>query len=319
MKKNIGFAMMAISLAGCASFSRTPQSYQGRMIEFKSGAEGFDTRTFFYEGEKEVVAFDSQFTPELARQSLAHLRKFTNKPISWLVITHPNPDKFNGASVFKAEGAKIISSVSTAQAIPEVHAYKKYFFVKLAKMFTEENYPNLTAVDQTFERQTDLILQGGEKIELRELSHPGVSSTQTVAYVPSLKSLMVGDLIHHEAHAWLEGGIVKGQARPTLKEWIWDLQELSTLFPAEAQVFAGRGVTVDLASAVVAQVNYLERARELVRQELKALKKDLTEAEAPQFYKKLATKFSSQFPNYKIPYMIEYGVYGLVQSEKNIR
>ncbi len=121
---NTSIAMMAISLSGCSTIPAKAEAHQGRISEFKSGPNGFDTRTFFYEGQNEVIAFDSQFTPELAKQSIEHLRKFTNKPITWLVITHPNPDKFNGASVFKAEGARILSSQATANSIPGVHAYK---------------------------------------------------------------------------------------------------------------------------------------------------------------------------------------------------
>ena len=64
-------AMMAISTAGCATSPANANAYKGRVIEFKSGPEGFDTKTFFYEGESAVVAFDAQFTPALAEQAIA--------------------------------------------------------------------------------------------------------------------------------------------------------------------------------------------------------------------------------------------------------
>ncbi len=254
-------AMMAISITGCNTLPSKAQAYQGRVIEFKSGPEGFDTRTFFYEGENEVVAFDAQFTPALAKQSLVHLRKYTEKPVTWLVITHPNPDKFNGASVFKSEGARIIASNATAEAIPGVHAYKEYFFVEMAKMFKKEEYPQPTAIDQTFDKEMEIVLRGGERIQLQELSQPGVSNTQTVAYIGSLKALMVRDLVHSKAHAWLEGGIVNGKATPTIQGWIADLKELATKFPSDTAVYGGRGVTTDLATAVPEQINYLRKCR----------------------------------------------------------
>ncbi|OYZ11329.1 MAG: hypothetical protein B7Y39_19465 [Bdellovibrio sp. 28-41-41] len=156
---NVSLAMMAISVSGCAMAPAKGIAHKGRIIEYKSGQEGFDTRTFFYEAENEVVAFDAQFTLELAKKSIAHLRTFTNKPISWLVITHPNPDKFNGASVFKDEGAKILSSKHTADAIPGVHAYKEYYFVEIAKMFKKGEYPQPSPIDQTFEEKMDLVLR----------------------------------------------------------------------------------------------------------------------------------------------------------------
>lgn len=320
MKKlmNMSMAMMAVSLTGCGTTPTKSGPAQGRMIEFKSGAEGFDTRTFFYEGENEVVAFDAQFTPALAEQAIRKLRELTDKPITWLVITHPNPDKFNGASVFRREGARIISSSATAKAIPGVHAYKEYFFVEMAKMFKKGDYPQPVAVDQTFDGQMDLVLRGGERLRLRELSRPGVSSTQTVAFIESANALVVGDLVHHKAHAWLEGGIVDGKASPAIEGWISDLQEIAALYPATTKVYGGRGLTVDLKTATEEQIRYLTEARALVRSELNRLgqrAKGFSGPDAGALYKDLALKFEQRFPDYVLPYMIEYGAYGLVQSE----
>lgn len=318
---NMTLAMMAISTSAGASAAKANTNGngpKGRIIEFKSDANGFDTRTFFYEGEKEVVAFDAQFTPELARQSIAHLRTYTNKPISWLVISHPNPDKFNGASVFKEAGAKILASTRTAAAIPEVHAYKEYFFVEIAKMFRRGQYPQPVSVDHVFSGQMDLVLQGGERIELRELSQPGVSSTQTVAYIKSAKALFVGDLIHYKAHAWLEGGIVEGKPIPRIDGWIADLNEVATLYSNETQVFGGRGRSSELGIAVESQVRYLRAAVQLIDDQLRVSgisANDLNGPNAGAFYRALAEKFQRAFPDYELPYMIEYGAYGLVQSE----
>jgi hypothetical protein len=97
-----------------------------------------------------------------------------------------------------------------------VHAYKKYFFVNMAKMFTEENYPALESIDEVFEGRLELKLSNGKSVKLVELKGPGVSSTQTVAIVPELNALIVGDMIHHKAHAWLEGGIVNGNPTTTI-------------------------------------------------------------------------------------------------------
>jgi glyoxylase-like metal-dependent hydrolase (beta-lactamase superfamily II) len=304
-------ASTAFSLGACATKPAVRDlAKAGRIIEFKSGPEGFDTRTFFYEGEHEVVAFDSQFTPELARASLKHLRTWTEKPVTWLVITHPNPDKFNGTSVFKAEGAKIIASEATADGIPGTHAYKKHFFVNMAKMFTEQNYPQPVPVDEVFTDKMTLILKGGEKIELAELNRPGISTNQTVAWIPAAGALVVGDLIHHNAHAWLEGGISRGQPKPELGGWMAVLKQLAATYPANAEVLGGRGETVALAEGVKAQIAYLKKAEDLVRAELKSVGGDAGKVN----YKALAARFEQAFPGHGLGYMIEYGAYGLVNQ-----
>lgn len=319
MKYNLNNSILitAIAASGCTAVPKTSNAYQGRVIEFKSGIDGFDTKTFFYEGQNEVVAFDAQFTEELAKSSIEHLRKFTNKPITKLVITHPNPDKFNGAAVFKKQGATIISSTATANAMPDVHKYKKYYFVEIAKMFTNDTYPETIAVDQTFDGETELELKDGETIQLRELSHPGVSSTQSVAFIKSVNALIVGDLIHYQAHAWLEGGIVNGQPKPTIDGWMADVNQLGSLYPADAIVYGGRGNTTRLDVAAASQVEYLKRAESLIIKQLnlEGLKaNDINLLGPSQFYQKLAVTFQSEFPEYALPYMVEYGSYGLVQS-----
>ena len=319
MKKllNLNLITLAISSAACATLTQ-PTSQAGRIIEFKSDSNGFDTKTFFYEGQQEVIAFDAQFTPELAQAAIDYLRTFTKKPITWLVITHPNPDKFNGASVFKKEGSQIISSQSTALAIPEAHSYKEFYFVEIAKMFQKGQYPQPVPVDRIFKGKMELVLNDGEKIVLQELSKPGISSTQTVAYVKNAKALFVGDLVHHKAHAWLEGGIVNGKPKPTLNSWIEDLKEIEAYYSPNTLIYGGRGQVVSLSEAVPSQIRYLEMTKKLVNKELKKLGSKAAEFNGPNsgaMYKALTQKFQEAFPNYELPYMIEYGIYGLVQSE----
>jgi glyoxylase-like metal-dependent hydrolase (beta-lactamase superfamily II) len=296
--KIMNYALASIiSLAGCASAK--PQT-QGSIYAFESDANGFNTKNFFYDNGQEVVVFDAQFTPEIAQKSLEFLRTKTQNPISYVVVTHPNPDKFNGAAVFQKLGAKVIASKATAQAIPGVHAYKKYFFVEMAKMFTEATYPAEARIDITFEGQHDLRLGNGEVIALRELTAPGVSSTQTVASIASQSAIFVGDLVHHKAHAWLEGGIVNGKATPTIKGWIQDLRQLKKMVTAKTVVFGGRGESVKVGVAVKAQIAYLQKAVEIARRTKSV---DATQVE-----------LEKAFPDYALGYMVKYGAYGLIDS-----
>jgi glyoxylase-like metal-dependent hydrolase (beta-lactamase superfamily II) len=273
---------------------------------FESDGNGFNTKNFFYDNGEEVVVFDAQFTPEIAQKSLEFIRTKTQNPISYVVVTHPNPDKFNGASVFQKLGAKVVASEKTVKALAGVHEYKKYFFVQIAKMFTEETYPQLATVDISFDKSLDLRLDNGEVIRLQELSQAGVSSNQTVAFIDELKSVVVGDLIHHKAHAWLEGGIVNGKATPEIAAWKKSLKELLKLSVVGTKVLGGRGESADVKVAVDAQLNYLTKADEVVT---RLAKKDNAIA-------LIQAEMEKAFPDYTLSYMIQYGVYGLVDSKK---
>jgi hypothetical protein len=85
--------------------------------------------------------------------------------VTHLVVAHPNPDKFNGRIAFQAAGTAVIASEATAAAMPGVHDDKKAFFVGTG-MFTEETYPTLGEVDETFSGEMTLDLGGRKTIEL---------------------------------------------------------------------------------------------------------------------------------------------------------
>lgn len=302
---NLALATL-LSITGMSCSITKANARQGKIYTFESDASGFNTKNFFYDNGEEVVVFDAQFTPQTAQKSIEFLRTKTSNPISYVVITHPNPDKFNGVSAFQKLGAKVIASQKTVQNIPGVHDYKKYFFVQVAKMFTEKSYPELATNDISFDKAYDLRLGNGEVIQLRELSQPGVSTNQTIAVIPQLKAVMVGDLVHHKVHAWLEGGIVNGKATPTIRGWITDLQELSRLNGVET-VYGGRGQAANVKVAVNEQIAYLKTADEVVTRFSKKSGDQTTAIKA---------ELERIFPNYGLSYMIQYGVYGLIQSKQ---
>lgn len=312
--KNLAKVSILFGLASsvsCAAHSQKKEiGMQNKLIEFTSDSSGFNTNSQFYIGENGVIAFDAQFTAKLAEQAIAKLRSVTDKPILFVVITHPNPDKFNGASVFQAMGAKVVASQATALAMPGTHAYKKAFFIG-AKMFDEATYPALPNVDETFIGDTVLNAGPNDNVLLKELSSPGVSSTQTVAFIPSQKALVVGDLVHHGVHAWLEGGIVNGHATPTLKGWKIDLAEMQKAFPG-VTVYGGRGTPAPIDQAVREQTQYLSAAEQLTSEFIQDAKKSATSPD----YAALQKKFETAFPNLGLSYLIQYGAYGLADSLK---
>lgn len=301
-------ALLAVGCAGTKS-----SLGDARLERYTSDASGFDTHSFFVDTGEEVVVFDAQFTEAEANKLLAHIRARTDHPIRYVVITHPNPDKFNGAAVFQRAGARVVASEATAAAIPAVHAYKKFYWVNVAKAFTEETYPAQATVDVTFSGTYSLPLEGRAKVELTELKHSGVTVTQTVAYVPSNEALIVGDLVHHGAHAWLEGGVREGKVVPDVASWKAALEELSA-WP-RATVHGGRGDSAPVADAIAAQQRYLDGMVTLVQAyaaELGARKPELCGEQASAHYVQLEKRAAAMFPDHALPYLVGYGVYGLV-------
>ena len=188
-------------------------------------------------------------------------------------------------------------------------------------MFTNENYPKLGKPDIIFQHSYTLKLENGDQVDHKELALSGISSHQTVALIKKVDALIVGDLIHYKVHAWLEGGLINGTVKPNIKNWISDLEEILSTYSQypKLNIYAGRGATTLLTTAVSEQTQYLLKAEEIVKKyilDLGEKKSELDTAKAQIHYEKLKSLFEKEFPDYKYSYMIQYSVYGLVNSLK---
>jgi glyoxylase-like metal-dependent hydrolase (beta-lactamase superfamily II) len=316
MKNQFYLSSLALPLllGACAGLAAEPGTSpdnadlqpEATLHTWTSSEAGFFTNSHWLDTGKEVIVFDAQFTPEAAGELLADIRKSTASPVRYVIITHPNPDKFNGASVFQELGATLVASQATSEAMPGVHDYKKAYFVG-AGAFSEESYPALPRVDLVFDKSLDLALDGTTHIQLQVLDHAGVSSTQTLAWIEDSGALIVGDLIHPKVHAWLEGGIVEGAAHPTLDSWQEALGELRAYAP-DTIVYPGRGAPTRLQDAVDEQQEYLSKVEDIV----KAWADDVTEqrAEASDL-DALSARVHQAFPSYAMGFMTNYSIYAL--------
>ena len=56
-----------------------------------------------------VVVIDALASPRQGEQLLRTIRRVTDRPIRWLVLTHHHPDHHFGAVVLRQAGAKVIA------------------------------------------------------------------------------------------------------------------------------------------------------------------------------------------------------------------
>lgn len=311
-KSFLGAAAVALTLTSPLA------AEAGQLHVFTSGDAGFNTHSVWYDDGKEVTVVDTQFTLEVAQQLVDDIQKQTKSPITRIIVTHPNPDKFNALSVFHKLGAESIASAKTAAAIPGVDAYKRYFWVEIAHVFTDETYPKVEPVKTTFSGQIVIKLKSGETITLIELKESGVSSNQVVVRIDSTGDLIVGDLVAYKAHAWLEGGIIDGKTQPNIAGWKADLQQLLTL--GKGKVYGGRGQFGPVTEVVPVQIAYLDKADQIVTNYVKKLGDnalaELTDPVKSQaHFQEIQAEFVKAFPNYALPDLISYGVYGLAFSK----
>ena len=248
------------------------------------------------------------------------MKSKTPSPITRVIVTHPNPDKFNGLPYLHKLGVESITSAAVANEMPAVHSYKEDFWVNSAKAFKPGTYPAFENVKTRFNKSSTIRLKSGETLSLFELDNPGVATKQVVVRIDRTGDLIVGDLVHTNAHLWLEGGLVQGKPRADLQRWASAVNELKQLSKGKpnAKIYGGRGDFINVTDAIKEQQRYLTEAEALVKAYIKDLGTRKDELRDPQkkaaHYKELENRFSMAFPDYKLPYMIRYSVYGLVDT-----
>ncbi|MFZ5615694.1 MAG: MBL fold metallo-hydrolase [Pseudomonadota bacterium] len=194
-------------------------------------AEG-DPNVGAIEGEEFLVAFEARATPVVARAWLRELRKHTNKPVRYLVLSHYHAVRVLGASAFEAE--EIIAHEMTRKLIEE--RGKDDWASELGRMprlFREpESIPGLTHPTVVFSDRLTIDL-GGARGDL-VLQHCGRGHTagDIVAWLPKSKILFAGDLVEAEAALYTGDAFHMGWAAETL--------DRVKAFKAEALV-GGRG------------------------------------------------------------------------------
>ena len=308
--------LVATACLACASTTVVA----GSLGVFTSGTNGFDTHTFYYDDGEEVTLIDTQFLPSLTEAMVDEVKSKTSSPITRVVVTHANPDKFNGLPYLHALGVESVTSAAVAADMPLVHAYKERFWIDEARAFEPGTYPAFENAKTVFSKSATIALKSGETLSLFELDNPGVANHQVVVRIDETGDLIVGDLVHTNAHLWLEGGLRQGKPHADLQRWsraVGELHDLSAGKPG-AKVYGGRGDFIAVDAAIKEQQRYLTKAQALVTgyiTELGARKGELHDGQKKAaHFQELEKRFAAAFPDYKLPYMVGYSVYGLLNT-----
>lgn len=210
-------------------------------------AEG-DPNTGVIIGDDAVLICDALATPMMAQNLIAEIRKVTDKPIKYVVLSHYHAVRVLGASGYRAEGMQeIIASQGTYEMIVErgqqdmMSEYER--FPRLFQNF--ESIPGLTWPTLVF--KDEMTLWMGKDLEVKVMHvGPGHTKGDTIVWVPSEKVLFSGDLVEADAACYT------GDAQ--LEEWPATLDALSAL--GADKVVPGRGPALIGAARVAEGLAY---------------------------------------------------------------
>ena len=262
-------------------------------IQHKDAPDHFtEGNTVVVIGESGVLVVDSCYLPSSAREDIAQIRQWTNKPVRYLLNTHWHNDHTQGNASYAAAFPEltIIAQSETAKLIAlRVPSYVAEYPHRMerfqqeldsgkdpsGKPLTEEEKGDLkNAVaggkaaseavsadlrdwklklpDVTFDHQLDINL-GNRQVQLKYLGR-GNTIGDVIAYLPQERILVAGDLVDSPI-PYLSGGFPIEQI-DTLKR-MKEL-EFDTLVPGHGSVLKGKAFVqqeIELLEAVVGAVS----------------------------------------------------------------
>ena len=195
-------------------------------------AEG-DPNTGIVIGDDAVLVADTQATPAMAQDVIRRIREVTDKPISYVVLTHYHAVRVLGASAYGAQ--QVIASEDTYDLIVERgEADKASEIGRFPRLFSnvETVPPGMTWPTLTFNGKMTLWL-GKLEVQLLQLGR-GHTKGDTVVWLPQERTLFSGDLVEFDATPYA------GDAY--FKDWPRTLENVAALKPLA--LVPGRGAAL---------------------------------------------------------------------------
>lgn len=141
-----------------------------------------------------VVVIDALASPRQGEQLLRSIRRVTDRPIRWLVLTHHHPDHHFGAVVLRKAGARVIAHPDKRTLASEggedalIADWVRVVGLDAMRGFEFADTPDRPVTG------TDTLRLGGRTIVV---SHPGAghSPGDLIVWLPKERVLFAGDVL----------------------------------------------------------------------------------------------------------------------------
>ncbi len=197
-------------------------------------AEG-DPNIGAVEAEDFLVCFEAQATPAAAREWLAELRTYTDKPVRYLVLSHYHAVRVLGASAFDA--AEVVMHELTRALVAERGQQDwESEYGRMPRLFKDpDSIPGLTWPTVTFTDRLTIPLGGDRGDLVLQYFGRGHTEGDVVAWLPRDRILFAGDLVEAQA------ALYTGDAYH--RDWVSGTLDRVSALGAD-QLVGGRGAVV---------------------------------------------------------------------------
>lgn len=247
---------------------------------YSASEKGFRSNSHLLLIGDSAVLVDAQFIPQDAENVVDLIHK-SGKHLKAIIITHPHPDHYYGLEVIGKEfpGAMIYGGEET---IGQIKNSSKYWEEKKGGIWTQDRFKILDSGNFTV---------SGLDIQYKVFKN-SESIENMVLYIPSVKTLFIGDLASNNVHMWL----TEGQS----ENWLVYLDQIKGIGPID-KVYPGHGPVSDQ--------NIIDQAKEYINEVNMVIESSFSSEEAILMIKE-------KYPDYEMPQILEGTVFGLFDTNK---
>ncbi|MEO8704523.1 MAG: MBL fold metallo-hydrolase [Kofleriaceae bacterium] len=186
---------------------------------FTASPGGFQVNSTLVAGDKEAVLVDGQFDLADAHRLVAMILE-SKKTLTTVYVTHSHPDHYFGLAVIKQAFPKA-KFVTTPAALAEI---KKTWQAKVKQWgpLYGDLVPQKPELPVALKGTT--ITLEGQTLEIK--SGQGDSADNTYVWIPSIKTVIAGDIVYSGVHAWTAETTAESR-----KAWQKTLDDITALAP----------------------------------------------------------------------------------------
>ena len=207
-------AMLAVAASGSSSRAETKLT----TAVFTASPAGFLVNSALVSGDKEAVLIDGQLTLSDAHRLVGMILD-SKKTLTTVYVTHWHPDHYFGLVVVKQAfpKVKIVAQPATVAEIKKTWAAK----VKQWSPMFGANLPTKPLIPSPL--AGNAIMLEGQTLEVHGPVQ-GDASTNSYVWIPSIKTLVTGDIVYQGIFPWTAETNAASRAA-----WIKTLDELAAL------------------------------------------------------------------------------------------
>jgi len=227
---------------------------------------------------------DTQFLLSAAGEMVDWAEAVTGKKAELAIVTHANPDKYNGTNILRERGIRVVTSKEVRDLIPKVHEKRLKAFYDRYK----PDYPKGLPLPDDFGDDTTELTAAGLTVRAHVM---GAGCSEAHVTVEWEGHIFAGDLVASRTHSWLEIGQTDA--------WLARIGELERLKPR--WVHPGRGPSGGV-ELLAAQRAYLQSVISIVAEAKPHGAPDLKTLSA------IKSRIVARWPGYEYDVFLDIGL-----------